>query len=165
MQQNPVRVQYRAGARHPLQAGLRYDVQDLEAWIDNLGNGGDKRTKEWLAALNDGKDEGSGHQGMRVERGGLVTLYREIGRFAGLAHRTKEDPFGVLDWTKPLRDMPLDTCTRGSVAGLRNKAHKPSAFLLKMPATHIPGLDLAMEAQVSACLLTGMERQCGCCVN
>jgi predicted DNA-binding transcriptional regulator AlpA len=51
----------------PGQRGLRYDVRDLDEWIDTLGLAGDVNglsDERWLAKL-DGTDKDQGHQSLR----------------------------------------------------------------------------------------------------
>jgi hypothetical protein len=44
----------------PGKQGLRYDVRDLDAWIDNLGRGDqDSGSRDWLAELDNEENEGS----------------------------------------------------------------------------------------------------------
>jgi hypothetical protein len=51
----------------PGQRGLRYDIRELDAWIDSLGAGDDRGTADvtdWLVRL-DGTDENKRRQSLR----------------------------------------------------------------------------------------------------
>lgn len=44
----------------PGKQGLRYDVRDLDEWIDRLDQGGqDSGSRDWLAELDNEENEGS----------------------------------------------------------------------------------------------------------
>jgi hypothetical protein len=48
----------RAKRVRPGQQGLRYDVRELDAWIDNLDDDGQDSGQDWLAKLDQVENEG-----------------------------------------------------------------------------------------------------------
>jgi integrase len=79
-------------------------------------------SEEWFAALHAARGKAAPIKEKPGTWGSLVTAYRGSPQFRDLKRRTKEDYQTILDWTKPLNDMPIAQWSRGFVAGLRNKA-------------------------------------------